>query len=51
MTALGAELALITRGAIIAQGTPHAIKAHAGAGDLETAYLTLTGAARLEAIS
>jgi ABC-2 type transport system ATP-binding protein len=49
--AVADRIALITRGAIIAQGTPHAIKAHAGAGDLETAYLTLTGAARLEAIS
>lgn len=50
--ALADRIALITRGTIIAQGTPDVIKARAGTTDLEAAYLTLTGAAgRMEAVS
>jgi ABC-2 type transport system ATP-binding protein len=50
--ALADRIALITRGSIIAQGTPQNIKERAGTADLEAAYLTLTGAGgRLEAVS
>ncbi|MFN2460554.1 MAG: ABC transporter ATP-binding protein, partial [Candidatus Velthaea sp.] len=50
--ALADRIALISRGAVIAQGTPAEIKARAQTSDLEDAYLTLTRAdARLEALS
>jgi ABC-2 type transport system ATP-binding protein len=50
--ALADRIALITKGTIVAQGTPEAIKTRAAATDLETAYLTLTGAAaRMESFS
>ncbi len=49
--ALADRIALITGGTIVAQGTPDAIKTRAGAQDLESAYLSLTGAARLERVS
>ena len=49
--ALADRIALISRGAIVADGTPDAIKARAGTVELEAAYLTLTKFATLEASS
>ncbi len=49
--ALADRIALISRGRIVADGTPDAIKARAGTAELEAAYLALTRVDTLEAIS
>ena len=49
--ALADRIALISRGAIVADGSPAEIKARAGTAHLEVAYLTLTKTNVLEAAS
>jgi ABC-2 type transport system ATP-binding protein len=46
--ALADRVALITRGALVAEGTPSEIKTRAGTPELEAAYLALTKSAALE---
>jgi ABC-2 type transport system ATP-binding protein len=49
--ALADRVALITRGALVAEGTPAEIKARAGTPELEAAYLALTKSPTLEVAS
>jgi len=49
--ALADRIAFISRGSIVADGSPAEIKARAGTRELETAYLTLTKNVALEAAS
>ena len=49
--AFAERIALISRGSIVADGSPAAIKASAGAAELEGAYLALTKSFALEAVS
>jgi ABC-2 type transport system ATP-binding protein len=49
--ALAERIAFISRGAIVADGSPAEIKRAAGTLELESAYLALTKNARLEAVS
>jgi len=49
--ALADRIAFISRGSIVADGSPAEIKARAGTRELETAYLTLTKSVALEVAS
>ena len=49
--AFAERIALISRGSIVADGSPAAIKASAGKAELEGAYLALTKSFALEAVS
>jgi len=49
--ALADRIAFISRGSIVADGSPAEIKARAGTRELETAYLTLTKSVTLEVAS